>query len=456
MMKYRFVIFINFFINFLTRVNSYPNIILYLADDLGQAEILRQSSEHDFSVIRNPSVNYVPTPNIEKLSVSGISYKQAWGATLCAPSRFMLLSGKTIENSLVKGNSFVPQKTNLRMSFPNVLKRMGYNTAMIGKYGFGVPGDPYSADKMGFDYFYGYGTHVQAHYPFPRFIYENNETINFSNNIRSTRTKCFGTNKCTFFPDLIHYESLNFINTNDVNRPFFLMWCPIATHVGKWDNGQRMSSDVTNTFGPFKRLRWSSSSKGYAYSLYSIDKDIGDMIKTLENKNIINNTVIVFSSDNGAYTGGGSYFFGSTGGRMGSKGSMYEGGLSVPLIIRYPIKLSPGTSYYPLALHDIPKTLLDLIGAPQNIIQDFSKVDNNTVSFIDSPYRKWLKTINCEIGSVCKSSVMNVKNWTYSLPKLIFDGNSHSFFDIKKDPRELVNLINDKKYTEMINTMKNI
>lgn len=452
MMKCEFIILINF----LTFINSYPNIILYLADDLGQAEILRQSPEYDFSVIRNPSVNYIPTPNIEKLSIGGMSYKQAWGAILCAPSRFMLLTGKTTENSLVKGNRFVPQKTNLNMSFPNVLKRMGYKTAIIGKYGFGVPGDFYSADKLGFDYFYGYGTHIQAHYPFPRFVYRNNEIVNFPNNIRSSKTKCFGTKRCTFFPDLIHDESINFIDKSDVDRPFFLMWCPIATHVGKWDGSKRMSNDVTNTFGPFKNLRWSSASKGYAYSLYSIDRDIGDMIETLENKGVENNTVIVFASDNGAYTSRGSYFFGSTGGRMGSKGTMYEGGLSVPLIIRYPNILLPGTSYYPLAFHDIPKTLFDLIGSPQNVIQDFSKVDNNTVSFIDSPYRKWLKTVNCEIGSVCKSSVMNVKNWTHSLPKLIFDGNSHSFFDIKKDPRELINLISDKRYIEMIKTMKNI
>ena len=169
MMKYVFIIFINL----LTCINSYPNIILYITDDLGQAEILRQSPEYDFSVIRNPSVNYVPTPNIEKLSVSGMSYKQAWGAILCAPSRFMLLTGKTTEKSLVKGNSYVPRQANLNMSFPNVLKRIGYKTAIIGKYGYGVPGDFYYTDKMGFDYFYGYGTHIQAHYPFPRFIYRN-------------------------------------------------------------------------------------------------------------------------------------------------------------------------------------------------------------------------------------------------------------------------------------------
>ncbi len=450
MIKYGFIFFVYC-------INSYPNIILYLADDLGQAEILRQIPKYDFSVVRNPSENYVLTPNIEKLSVDSMLYKQAWGAILCAPSRFMLLTGISTSNSPVKGNSFVPRRTNLSMSFPNVLKRMGYNTAIIGKYGLGIPGDFYSADKIGFEYFYGYGTHVQAHYPFPRFVYRNNRVVNFPNNIRSSKNKCFGTNRCTFFPDLIRNESINFINTHGINKPFFLMWCPIATHVGKWDNSPRMTSDVTNTFGPFKNLKWSSTLKGYAYSIHTIDRDIGDMIEALENKNMKNNTIIIFSTDNGAYIGGGgSYFFGSTGGRRGSKGNMYEGGLSVPLIIRYPDRLSPGISHYPLAFHDIPKTLLSLIDAPQSVTREFEKVDNNTVSFIDFPSRQWLKTINCEIGSVCKSSIMNVKNWTYSLPKLIFDGDMYSFFDIRKDPRELVNLINDEKYVEMINTMKNI
>jgi arylsulfatase A-like enzyme len=367
----------------------------------------------------------------------------------------MLLTGRIVQNSLVQGNSFVPQQTNLTMSFPNVLKRIGYDTAVIGKYGFGVPGDFYSADKMGFNYFYGYGTHDQAHYPFPRYVYKNEKIIQFSNNALSTKTKCLGTKKCTFFPDLIHDDAINFINIHDIDKPFFLMWCPIATHVGRWAKSPRMASDVTNTFGPFKNFPWSSQAKGYAYSLFSIDRDIGDLLKILEIKRIENNTIIILASDNGAYTeGGGSYFFGSTGGRRGSKGSMYEGGLSVPFIIKYPNFITPGTSYYPFAFHDIPKTLLDLIKAPSRIISEFAKVDNSTVSFIRVPDRMWLKTINCENGSVCENSTMNVQNWTYSLPKLIFDGSLYSFFDIKKDPRELVNLVNDKKYVGLINFMK--
>ncbi len=453
MMKYLLI-----FLNFISFTYSYPNIILYLADDLGQGEILRQNPMYDFSIIENPSAFYIPTPNIERLSNAGTSYKQMWGATVCSPSRFMILTGKTTDNSLVKGNTFVSQQTNLTMSFPNVLKRLGYNTAIIGKYGFDVPGGYYSADKMGFDYFYGYGTHVQAHYPFPKFVYRNNDVINFPNNAITTMSKCLDTKKCTFFPDLIRNESINFINSRNNNKPFFLMWCPIATHVGRWGVNIRMSSDVTNTFGHFKTRPWTSQLKGYAYSLFSIDRDIGDMLVALEKNKMEDNTVIVFASDNGAYIGGrSSYFFGSTGGRRGSKGSMYEGGLSVPLIIKYPKKIASGiTNYYPSAFHDIPKTLLDIIGAPQNVIREFSKVDNDTISIIKSPSRKWLKTVNCETGKVCKKAVMNVYDWTLSLPKLVFDGISYSLFDIKKDPRELVNIINDGKYRDMVIEMKNI
>ena len=192
-MKYWLFALLNF-------VYSYPNIILYLADDLGKGEILRKPSIYNFSLVKNPSSEYIPTPNIDKLSKSGVLFGQVWGAALCAPSRFMLLTGKTIEKSSVKGNNFTPQKIDLNMSFPNVLKRLGYKTAVIGKYGFGVPKSYYSADKMGFDFFYGYGTHIQAHYPFPRFVYKNNEIINFPNNATIFKNKMFWYKKMYVFP----------------------------------------------------------------------------------------------------------------------------------------------------------------------------------------------------------------------------------------------------------------
>ena len=233
------------------------------------------------------------------------------------------------------------------------------------------------------------------------------------------------------------------------------MWCPIYTHVGRWEKNIRMRSDISDTFGPFGQKKWNSQIKGYAYSIHSIDLDIKYMTDALADNNLENNTIIIFGSDNGAFVdGSGSYFFGSNGGRRGSKGTMYEGGVSVPLIIRFSGTIFPEINFYPFSYHDIPKTLLDVIKAPKNILEEFEKVDSNTVSIVNFPERTWLKTINCKNATSCQSSIMNIRNWTFSLPKLIFDGNMYSLFDIKNDPRESVDLINNKNYTETVEIMK--
>jgi arylsulfatase A len=445
-----------------------PNIIFYLADDLGPGEINQQNKDYGFS-INDWDKNLIQTPNIEKLAKQSTSFHQVWAGAVCSPSRYMLFTGKIGAESDIKGNQY-DKDIDMSVNFPNELTKMGYNTALIGKYGFG---DIVSANNLGFNYFYGYKTHVDAHYPFPVVLYENEKIINFPENRNASPRKCVNTKKCTYSPDVFLEKSLEFIRkSNTKYDPFFLMYSSFLNHVGHWNIKSKSMTSPVNSYGIYSNKRWKKTRKAYAYTTSLIDHDIGEIMNLLEELKIENNTILIFTSDNGVereLTGKGwktrdPIFFNGSGGRKGTKKAVFEGGINVPAIIRWPGQISAGIhNNYPWGFHDFALTLMDLVGSSECVKLKFNTSSSlsKSVSVADiwlgkkqETERNWLSSEYCEIDG-CKYAIMNITNWNSTLPKLIYD-KQFSAYDIRNDPSESDNLINKPEYQNIINNMKTV
>jgi arylsulfatase A len=442
-------------------IYSRPNIIFYLADDLGQGEINQQNNNYSFNVNKLYSKNIINTPNLETFAKQSTSFYHVWSSSVCAPSRYTIITGKISEYADVKGNVYLKNKVSFEKSFPRELNNIGYKTGLIGKYGFG---DVVSPLDIGFDYYFGYDTHVDAHYPYPVTLRNNRGYTTYPKNRFASKTKCF-SEKCVFAGDVFLEKSLNFIRENR-NNSFFLLWTPTSNHAGYWKNGNKYMSYPVSSFGEYKNKLWSNTDKMHAYSTSTLDRDIGLVTNLLKELDIEKNTIVVFASDNGVEFLGKnnnekskqSIFFNGAGGRKGEKRSVYEGGINVPVMIKWLDNIPQGLkNYYPWAFHDFAVSFLDIVGADKTILADYTKSSNITypVSMkniwkgsFNETNRSWLLSEYCE-PNFCKYSLMDVRNWNTTLPKLVFD-NGYEFYDIINDPEEKYNLTFDNNFNYML------
>lgn len=432
-----------------------------MTDDLGQGEINQQNNNYSFNIGGSFSRNIINTPNLEVFAKQSTSFHHVWASSVCSPSRYSLLTGYINTLADVRGNNYDKYDVSFNNSFTRELNNIGYKTGIVGKFGFG---DVISPLDIGFDYYFGYDTHVDAHYPFPRRLRNNRGYTFFQNNNFATKNKCF-LGKCTFSGDIFLEKSLNFIRNNK-NESFFLLWTPVSSHAGYWQkNSRRMSYPVTS-FGEYRNRTWSESQKMYAYSVSTIDRDIRLLTNLLRDLDIENNTLIVFTSDNGAEMQFSETkrsekptFFNGSGGRKGMKRSIYEGGINVPVMIKWLDNVPQNSkNYYPWAFHDFAASFLDIAGVDNVVL---SKFTNNKGNNITNPVsmkniwrglsietnRKWLSSEFCE-SEFCKYTLLDVRNWKNTLPKLIYD-NGYEFYDIKNDTKELYNLKNNGNFEYM-------
>lgn len=143
-------------------IYSRPNIIFYMADDLGQGEINQQNTDYSFNINGSFSRNIINTPNLEAFAKQSTSFHHVWASSVCSPSRYSLLTGYINTLADIRGNNYNKYDVSFNNSFPRELNNIGYKTGLVGKYGFG---DVISPLDIGFDYYFGYDTHVDAHYP---------------------------------------------------------------------------------------------------------------------------------------------------------------------------------------------------------------------------------------------------------------------------------------------------
>lgn len=338
-----------------------PNIIFILADDLGYGDLGCFGQKN------------IKTPNLDKMASEGMRLTSFYaGSTVCAPSRCCLMTGLDTGHALVRGNALVALGPEDR-TIPELLKPAGYTTGLIGKWGLGEAGSTGVPTKKGFDYFYGYLNQIKAHNYYPDFLWRNEEKVPLRNeNIIADRSYAKGigsaaTTRIDYSHDLFTQEALNFVEQNKEN-PFFFYLAYTIPHANNehWIVDQH-GLEVPD-YGEYADLDWPEAQKGHAAMISRMDRDIGLLLSTLKKLGLDDDTLVIFSSDNGPHAEGlnDPEFNDSNGPLRGKKRDLYEGGIRVPTLARWPGKIPAGTtSDITAAFWDMMPTFTDVADLPE-------------------------------------------------------------------------------------------
>ncbi len=451
-----------------------PNIIYILADDLGYAELGSYGQE------------LIETPHIDKLAASGIRFTQHYaGAPVCAPSRCVLLTGQHAGHAYIRGNDEWASRgdvwdfakavddPNLEGQRPmpdsiptigNILQQAGYKTAIVGKWGLGAPLTDGIPNNRGFDFFYGYNCQRQAHTLYPKHLWKNKEKVWLDNKLVVPGTKLDeGADpedlesyakyfQKDYAPKLMQDEVLNFIEENKDN-PFFLYYATPLTHA-PLQVPQKYIDKYVKKFGeepPYLGKRGYFPTRypraAYAAMVTYLDAQVGEIIEKLKEVGEYENTLIMFSSDNGPTYNGGtdSPFFDSAKPFKSEygwgKGFTHEGGIRVPMIASWEGKIAPGSSSELIsAFWDVMPTLAEVAGV---------KAPDNTdgISFLpellNQKNQKKHEFLYWEFPSYQGQQALRMGDWK-GIRKNIFKGNMDiELYNLKTDPREQQNVASE-------------
>jgi len=337
--------------------NRKPNIIFVLADDLGYGDLGCYGQQR------------IKTPNIDRMATEGMRFTDHYaGSTVCAPSRCSLMTGLHTGHTYVRGNREIKPMGQLplpegTMTLPKVLKQAGYKTALIGKWGLGGPGSDGTPNKQGFDYFFGYLCQRHAHNYYPEFLFRNDQRVPLRNKVAGNRPDGAGvaTEKVDYSYDLMATDALKFVEENKTN-PFFLCLTITIPHAN--NEAGKKGMEVPD-YGIYADKDWPEPQKGHAAMISRLDRDMGRLMQTLKDASLEENTLVLFTSDNGPHREGGANpdFFDSNGPLRGIKRDLYDGGIRVPLIARWPGKVEAGAeSDHISAFWDFLPTFAELAG----------------------------------------------------------------------------------------------
>lgn len=342
-----------------------PNIIFILADDLGYGDLGCYGQE------------IIKTPNLDRMAAEGLKFRNFYaGCTVCASSRSVLMTGQHMGHTFVRGNGNGAEQA-LRVedvTVAEVLQKAGYRTALCGKWGLGDdrPDDTGLPNDQGFDHFFGYLNQVHAHNYYPEFLWLDKSKLPLRNAVEKS-TRAYGgfaggyaTKQVDYSHDLVTADALKFVEDNK-DGPFFLYLALTIPHAN--NEGTRMSPEKNGQevphHGIYAQEDWPAQDKGQAAMISRMDHGVGVLLNKLKQLNIDENTVVMFSSDNGHHDEGGhdTDRFDPNGPLRGMKRDLYEGGIRVPLIARWPGKTPAGKvtnhiSYF----GDLMATAADLAG----------------------------------------------------------------------------------------------
>ncbi|HOQ88451.1 MAG TPA: arylsulfatase, partial [Phycisphaerae bacterium] len=302
-----------------------PNVIFILADDLGYGSLGCYGQKK------------VATPNLDRLAAEGLRFTDFYaGSTVCAPSRCSLMTGKHTGHCWVRGNERIPLRPQ-DVTVAEIFKQAGYITGLVGKWGLGEPDTTGIPNRQGFDYFFGYLNQRHAHDYYPTYLWRNQERVELEGNRDNQRRQ--------YSHDLFTAEALSFIEKNK-SGPFFLYLAYTVPHANnERQQAEGMGMEVPD-YGPYADRDWTVGQKGHAAMIYRMDRDIGRVMAKLRELGLDENTLVMFSSDNGPHKEGGydPEFFDSNGPFRGIKRDLTDGGIRVPMIARWPARIRPGVS----------------------------------------------------------------------------------------------------------------
>jgi arylsulfatase A-like enzyme len=324
-----------------------PNIILILADDLGYGDLGCYGQKQ------------ILTPNLDRMAAEGMRFTQVYaGSSVCAPSRCALMTGLHNGHGRIRDN--IPHGIYLRdedITVAEVLKTAGYRTGAIGKWGLGIHGSQGKPNDQGFDEFYGHQDQDQAHFYYPDHLWDNDRVVLLPGNR--------GERKQQYTHDLFTGRALRFIEQSK-DSPFFLYLAYTLPHWSDYSKNTPESLIVPSD-APYQDRDWPQIAKNYAAMITRLDRDVGRILERVKQLGLDTNTVVLFTSDNGP-SAEALYqpeFFRSSGPLRGVKRTLYEGGIRVPMIVRWPGRVPAGqVSDAIWAFWDVLPTLAELAGAP--------------------------------------------------------------------------------------------
>ena len=452
-----------------------PNIIFILADDLGYGDLGCYGQE------------LIETPNIDALASGGMKFTRHYsGSPVCAPSRCVLLTGKHSGHAYIRGNDEWKERGDVwnyramiadstlegqrplpanTTTIGTLLQAEGYRTGMIGKWGLGAPHTEGIPNRQGFDFFCGYNCQRQAHTYYPVHLYINEKRLCLGNDTVPPHTKLVKgadpldmTNYApytlsSYAPDVMFNKMIRFIE-QDKKEPFFFYWASPIPHLAL-QAPQRWVDYYVDKFGDEKPY---TGDQGYFPSRYPhatyaamvsyLDERVGELVRTLKEEGLYENTLIIFSSDNGpTYNGGADSPWFNSGGpfkseRGWAKGFLHEGGIRVPMIANWPGKIAPGSeSGHISAFWDLLPTLCEVAGA------DVPK-DIDGISYLPEllgagdqerhPYLYW------EFPASGGQQAVRMENWK-AIRKNIRKGNLElELYNLEEDIEEQYNVAGDQ------------
>ena len=373
-------------------VRANPNIILIMADDLGYKELGSYGQK------------LIKTPYLDQLAKEGMRFTRGYaGNAVCAPSRCVLLTGRHPGHAWVRNNGEVKPEGQRpipasEVTIAEVLGKHGYACGAFGKWGLGFPGSEGDPVFQGFDRFFGYNCQRHAHSYYPSYLWSNRKRVQLNNSPAVGGHADFGDDADRsdprsydqfkgqdYAPDRINEQALKFIRANK-DRPFFLYYPTVIPHVALHVPDEELK--------PYLKLNWTdppfTKKNGYGYTphftpraayaamITRMDRYIGNVLNLVKELGLEDDTIVVFTSDNGTthlkqevdYE-----FFNSVGKLRGLKGSLYEGGIRVPLIVKWPGKIAArSNSSLVTGLEDWLPTLADLIDQTASVPQGLDGV----------------------------------------------------------------------------------
>jgi arylsulfatase A len=334
-----------------------PNVIYVLADDLGYGDLGCYGQER------------IRTPNLDRMASEGIRFTQHYaGSTICAPSRCCLLTGLHTGHAFIRGNKEVRPEGQFpipvdTVTIAKLFKQAGYRTGMFGKWGLGYSGSEGDPINQGFNEFFGYNCQRRAHNYYPRRLCHNATVVHLDGR--------------TYSHDLIVDRAFQFVRDNR-DRPFFC-YMPVTIPHASLHVPRESARPYRRQFRQFndRIVRYAgrpvrNPAAAFAGMITRLDGQIGDLFALLKELDIDDQTIVMFCSDNGPHREGGAMprFFNSSGPLRGVKRDLYEGGIRVPFIVRWPSRIRPGrVTGHICAFWDVMPTLCDIAGiaAPTDI-----------------------------------------------------------------------------------------
>jgi arylsulfatase len=461
-----------------------PNIIYILADDLGYAELGCFGQDK------------IKTPNIDKLAENGMRFTRNYsGSPVSAPSRCVTFTGLHTGHAYIRGNDEMRERGEVwsheamlanpylegqrplpegTVTFPSLLQKAGYTTGIVGKWGLGYPGSNATSDKMGFDFFYGYNCQRQAHTYYPPFLYRNEEREYLPNKLLIPGTKLdegadpydeksyAKYTQEVYSCDLMYDEILKFVDKSK-DTPFFLAWTTPLPHV-PLQAPERWVKQYVKEFGDedsylgdkgYFPCRYPHAT--YAAMISYWDEQIGGLIEKLKKLGLYENTIIIFTSDNGPSFNGGtdSPWFDSAkpfkSEQSWGKANLREGGIRVPMIVSWDKKIKAGTQTdHICASWDIMPTVCELAG-----IESAATDGISFVPVLMGKEQKAHKYLYWEFPESGGQKAVRMGKWKALMLDIKKAGEENMMlFNLETDPREQNNLASE--YPDIVGLMRNI